>query len=175
MQGQILSNGMVHSNNFPPHVVKQLVQAQSTTEGFYILQAHMLSKHQMDQHMNLDNPIVHLCINGVMDRLKEKQMWADEISKKMRKLQRLQEEWEVASRDEKNWIDIEEKEERPFILEGRRISKNDLQVLLEIAVKMNMLADDMVIGAWLTSHLQIKNGKNKVPMGKSFGRVMRSD
>ena len=76
-------------------------------------------------------------------------MWADEIGRKMQKIQRLQDEWEEASRDEKNWIDIEEKEDRLFILEGRRISMTDLQVLLEMTVKMNMLADDQVLASWL--------------------------
>ena len=60
----------------------------------------------------------------------------------MKKIQRLQEEWEAASRDEKNWVDVDNKEEKPFILEGRRISITDLEVLLEMAVKINMIADD---------------------------------
>ena len=70
MQGQFFSNGMVRSDNFPPHVVKKLVQAVSTVEGFYIIRDHMLTERQLDQYMTLDNPIVHLCIDEVMTRLK---------------------------------------------------------------------------------------------------------
>ena len=72
MKKQIYTNKPVHSDNWPPHVVRQLVQATSTTEGFYIIHAHMLTMHQMDQSMTLDNPAVHLMINGVMNTLKEK-------------------------------------------------------------------------------------------------------
>ena len=70
MQKQIFTSGIVHSDNYPPHIVKQLVLAETTVEGFYIIRAHMLSEHQMDQHMNLDNPLVHYAITGVMNRLK---------------------------------------------------------------------------------------------------------
>ena len=101
-------------------------------------------------------------------------MWADEIGRKMRKIQRLQDEWEAANREEKNWIDIDEKEERPFILEGRRISMSDLQVILEMTVKMNMLSDDQVLSSWLNSLLKLMNGSNSVPMSKVIGKVWNS-
>ena len=84
----------------------------------------------------------------------------------MREMQRMLDQYEADSRDEANWIDMEEKEEKPFILEGRRISMTDLQVLLEIAVKFSMLSDDQVIGAWLASRKKIMRGQNKVPMAK---------
>ena len=71
----------------------------------------------------------------------------------MREIQRHLDEYEAASKDEANWYDVDEEEEKPYILEGKRISMTDLQVILESAVKMNMLADDQVIAGWLQSHL----------------------
>ena len=135
MQGQIFTGAMPGSDKYPPHVVKGLVQATTTTEGYWIIHAHMLSEHTMDQWMNLNNPAVHFLIQVTMDLLKEKQKLADYFEKKMRKIKRMQDKYEAASKDEANWIDAEDKEERPYILEGRRISMTDLQVLLEIAVK----------------------------------------
>ena len=66
---------------------------------------------------------------------------ANLFEEKMRKLQKINDKFEAESKDEKNWVDDEVKEERPFILEGKRISMTDLELLLEITVKLNMLAD----------------------------------
>ena len=149
MQRQNFTAAMRPSTNYPPHVVKALVKAVTTTEGYWIIHAHMLSEHTMDQWMNLNNPAVHALIQATMDLLKEKQKLADEFAKKMRKIQRIIDQYEADMRDEANWIDVKEKEERPFILEGKRMSMSDIQVLLELAVKINMLADSQVIASWL--------------------------
>ena len=71
-------------------------------------------------------------------------------------------------------MDAEDKEERPFILEGKRISETDLQILLEIVVRVNMISDSKIIGGWVLSSNKIMNGANKVPMGQVAGEVCRS-
>ena len=91
----------------------------------------------LDQHLNLDNPLVHILIQGVMDTLRKKQQWAEIFAKKMKEIQEINDQFEAASRDEVNWIDDEEPEENPFILEDRKISERDLELLLEITIKMN--------------------------------------
>ena len=77
-------------------------------------------------------------------------------------------------KDEANWIDTEEKEEKPFILEGRRMSMSDIQVILEIAVKVSMIADSQVISSWLQNRHKMMIGVNKVPLGKVISEVHRA-
>ena len=52
-------------------------------------------------------------------------------------------------RDEANWIDFEKWEERPFMLDGRRVSFSDIEELLELAVKTKMASESQIISSWL--------------------------
>ena len=100
---------------------------------------------------------------------------AEIFEKNMKKIQKAYDQYEAAMRDEHNWIDVEDEEETRFILQGKRISQSDLELLLEIAVKTNFVSDSQIIGSFENSHNKIKEGQNKVPLRRVIGNVDKSN
>ena len=79
----------------------------------------MLDENEMEVRMNLQNPMVHELIYGIQAQLRQRIHWEKIFAKKMKTIQKLNDQFEAESKDEANWEDISDK---PYILQGKRIS-----------------------------------------------------
>ena len=123
--------------------MRRMAMAPTTTEAFKMLASGLL--HMVDQEVvcHLHNPIVHMLIHGICERQRQKRQMAQFFSAKMQAIQKQYEQLEAAYQNEVYWEDDsdEEEEEDFYILDGKRITLLDLQAILEISAKLNLMED----------------------------------